>query len=296
MGTKLAIVLIGFGLCAAGAVAEIALEETDNNAASLVGGWSNSTSRILYYGDNYNAGRGAVDETRSATFRPNAAGPGGPVPLEGVYSVYARWTVDPNRCNRATYVITVDGGGPAAEVQVNQQANGGAWIKLGTYNFGGVGNDGAVKLSNKGCSGSFVIADGVRWVREDEVAVEYSGSSAQLFNLPATGVQTVKEITLTIPEDGHVVVHASGGYNNLSGSVTSSVLCKILMDNEPFVLGGPNQIFAVLNPSTQLPYAATRGFAVTAGSHTFSTQCQTASGTPRVFHPLMTAVYSPYRI
>ena len=55
------------------------------------------------------------------------------IQLAGDYEVQARWTAHPNRASDAKYSIGTSTGDTT--VTVNQQANGGAWQSLGTYNL-----------------------------------------------------------------------------------------------------------------------------------------------------------------
>lgn len=84
------------------------------------------------------------------------------LPSAGSYQVFARWTAGANRAVSAPYQVIHTGG--TATVNVNQQANGGAWQLLGTYNFNAGNNK--VKLSCWTAAGFYVIADGVKFVKQ----------------------------------------------------------------------------------------------------------------------------------
>jgi len=196
-----------------------AVEEVDNHAASFTGTWVNSTNRLLYYGDDYRfaAGSGGPAPTATATFDSTVD-----TEVDGDYSVYARWAVDPNRCDTARFRIY---DGPAtllATVTKDQRVGGGAWQRLGTYRFT-PNNVPRVVLDNAGCAvNKYVIADGIRWVQEDvdhnaivdEPGVEWAESGS----VTNTGIgecgnpdwQVLRTITLTVPRSGYVLVQASG--------------------------------------------------------------------------------------
>ena len=84
------------------------------------------------------------------------------VPTAGDYNVYARWTSYLNRPSSAPYTINYSGG---SHVEwVNQQADGGAWYPLGTYNFaaGRSETSGSVVLSDNATGGTVIIADAIK--------------------------------------------------------------------------------------------------------------------------------------
>jgi RHS repeat-associated protein len=93
---------------------------------------------------------GAASNT--ATWTPNVA-------QAGTYEVYARWTANPNRATNATYMVTHGQG--STNVPVNQQANGGAWNLLGTFQLS-PGSTHKVALSDQ--ANGYVIADAIRLV------------------------------------------------------------------------------------------------------------------------------------
>lgn len=134
----------------------------DNNNANNTGGslssktgtWTVSTSDPAYYGTNYehdgNTGKG----TKTFTFTPN-------IPIYGTYQVYMRWLASTNRATNVPVSIYHTGG--TASVQVNQQANNGVWILLGSYSFN-AGTTHKVVISNTGTNG-YVVADAVQFVK-----------------------------------------------------------------------------------------------------------------------------------
>jgi hypothetical protein len=96
-----------------------------------------------------------------------ARGPGGatvfwPFPSRlnaGRYEVFARWISGPDRTTNATYwVASDDGTQPVIE---NQQANGGVWQSLGSFQFE-PGKDHGVTLTDS--STGVVVADAIRWL------------------------------------------------------------------------------------------------------------------------------------
>jgi hypothetical protein len=136
------------------ASAEIIMDNTDSSGVAFTGTWTPSTSIAGFYGGNYlsdgNAGQGA----KSVRYTPT-------IIHAGSYQVFARW---PAYSNRATNVpIDINHSGGTSPVIVNQQANGGTWYPLGTYNFA-AGTSGSVLIRTTGANG-YVIADAIRLVK-----------------------------------------------------------------------------------------------------------------------------------
>ena len=190
-----------------------AVVEVDDNAATFTGTWKTSTAKLLYYGDDYEvgAGSGNATDTRTATFTTGVVD----TEVDGDYSVYARWTTDSNRCT-AVYYDIYDGAALIATVTQNQQVNGGAWIRLGTFPF--TANQlPKVVVSNRNCpTNRYVVADGIRIVQEDqnknsiidEGGAESAGGDQ---NLALTTTDAVaRAISVTAPTAGYVIVNASG--------------------------------------------------------------------------------------
>jgi len=140
-----------------GVAEEIIVDNTATSGVTVTGAWSASTGAAGYYGTNYlqdgNAGKG----TKSVQYVPN-------IVTGGTYQVYVRHTAHPNRATNVPIDITH--GGVTTTVTVNQQANGGAWVSVGSYVFsGGAGASGAsVTIRTTGTNG-YVVADAVRFVR-----------------------------------------------------------------------------------------------------------------------------------
>jgi hypothetical protein len=81
------------------------------------------------------------------------------IPSAGTYDLYARWTASSANSALARYTI-VHGGGTDL-VTVNQRANGGQWVRLGSYAFEpGAGHQVVLAASVDGT----VVADAIRLV------------------------------------------------------------------------------------------------------------------------------------
>lgn len=125
----------------------------DNTGATVVGTWSAGTASTDKYGADYrfkNQGSGSS----YLKYTPNITTPGD-------YNVYCWYPEGGNRGTDTPYVVTYNGG--TASIPINQQAGGGAWNLLGTFNFV-LGTAGNVKVTD-GISGSTLVAvsDAVRF-------------------------------------------------------------------------------------------------------------------------------------
>jgi hypothetical protein len=129
---------------------EIIVDNQDAGA-SFTGAWLTSTFAPGFYGPDYHYHvSGAGSDTFTWTPTISTAGP---------YTVYGRWTQDPSRAPDATYKIYHDGPGSPTDVVVDQRANGGAWVALGTFEFDGSGD--FVQLAQK--ASGYVIADAIKF-------------------------------------------------------------------------------------------------------------------------------------
>ena len=126
----------------------------DNNTSgfSASANWITATSATDKYGADY--------RYRTTTATSDQATWTGNLSTGGNYSVQAWWSQGANRSASAPYIVYHSGG--STTVNQNQQANGGKWNALGTFNMAGGNND--VKLSCWTTTGFVVIGDAVRWV------------------------------------------------------------------------------------------------------------------------------------
>lgn len=128
----------------------------DNTSAGFsVSGtsWFTTTSTAGYYGTNYHA-RATQAISDPATWTAN-------LPVSGNWKVEVWYTAGSNRAASAPYQVVHTGG--TTTVNINQQAGGGAWTNLGTFNFNAGSN--VVRLSCWTTVGFFVIGDAVRFTK-----------------------------------------------------------------------------------------------------------------------------------
>ncbi len=125
----------------------------DNPQATVVGTWSTGTSAVDKYGTDYRYKSGAG----GANYLQYTPG----IPTSGHWQVFEWHSQGSNRTTNGRYTITYNGG--STTVQVNQQAGGGAWNLLGTFNF--VAGQGDVKITDGHTdTAQVVIADAIKFV------------------------------------------------------------------------------------------------------------------------------------
>lgn len=135
-------------------VTEVIVDNSDSGFTAPSTNWFPSTSVPGYLGSNYHA--------RATASVSDAAAWSATLPDSGSYEVYARWTTGGNRATAAPYIVYHTGG--STVVNINQQQNNGTWVQLGVFNMN-AGTATRVALSCWTSSGSYVIADGVRFVK-----------------------------------------------------------------------------------------------------------------------------------
>ncbi|HET6454427.1 MAG TPA: family 10 glycosylhydrolase [Armatimonadota bacterium] len=128
----------------------------DNPACEVSGVWTTGSASPDKYGADYIFASTAVTEGKTAIWRPNLAS-------GGTYDVYCWYPQGTNRAVNSPYTVYYYGG--SQTVNVNQQANGGQWVRLVSGKIFAAGTSGYVKLGNgTGATGSIVLADAVRFV------------------------------------------------------------------------------------------------------------------------------------
>jgi hypothetical protein len=121
----------------------------DNTDASVTssGTWSPSTSFPGYHGSNYQY----CDPATGPWFQWT------PTIVAGRYRIYAKWPNGGDRPTEAVYEIAHSSG--TANVNANQNVNGGTWVQLGTYTLGSAPTF-RVNCSSSGADGT--VADAIR--------------------------------------------------------------------------------------------------------------------------------------
>jgi hypothetical protein len=149
-----------FLIVLSGGVRSEVVMDTDDNAATLTGTWTQAKTVLGFYGEDFATalGGGGVDLARFLSPRV--------ITSTGSWCIQARWTTGSTRTTAAKYQI-FDGTTLRNTFTVNQQINGGAWRRLGCVPLT-AGKISEVRLSDSGVlAASIVVADGVRWVWEE---------------------------------------------------------------------------------------------------------------------------------
>jgi len=271
--------------------------DVDDNAAVFSGTWGTSTFRILYYGDDYQfaAGSGGSGTTATATFTTAQI-----ADITGTYQVYVRWTAGAQRATNATYRIYDDLNVFRGSCVQNQTINGGAWQFCAEVSLN-ANRRGRVVLGNDNVpSNRYVIADGVRFVRQswdsfnlvNEAGADFAASSDNEEPVTSTD-EIVKSVFISAPSSGKVIVNASGYFRYGSTTTVDGGRCSITTGNtvdfSHLIISDENQA----NIMDFNPFAATRGFNVAAGTTRFNLVCDSFSGTIRIGDPTMTAGFFP---
>ncbi|RKH20440.1 N-acetylmuramoyl-L-alanine amidase [Corallococcus praedator] len=127
----------------------------NNDAAQarfeLTGTWTAGTSAGYYGSGYYYAATEAISEPATFWFY---------LPTAQTRTVDAWWVAGTNRSSAAAFISFNAAGTNLGTATVNQQANGGQWVQLGSYSFTAGWNK--VQLSRWQAAGSVVIADAVR--------------------------------------------------------------------------------------------------------------------------------------
>lgn len=144
--------------CGTGGTAGLIVDSnnTNNNAAQArfetSASWASGSSSPGYYGSDYAwASTQAISDGAAFWFY---------LPAAATKTVDAWWTAGANRASSAPFVAFNAAGTRLGTAYGNQQANGGKWNQIGTWNFSAGWN--RIELSRWTTSGDVVIADAVR--------------------------------------------------------------------------------------------------------------------------------------
>jgi uncharacterized lipoprotein YddW (UPF0748 family) len=135
----------------------VIVDNTDASPAYTENGtWTTGTD-TQDYGANYRYRSTSTSSSRYVQWQPN-------LPVAGNYSVSVWYPAGPSRPSDAQYTVYYNGGA-SQTFTVDQKANGGQWVLLGTYNFpAGSTSNGRVRLSAKSVqSNTLVAADAVKF-------------------------------------------------------------------------------------------------------------------------------------
>ena len=121
-------------------------------------GWFQSANLNDSYGGTGSWLTERGDGSRTITYSPSLK--------NTEYEVYGWWSASSNRATGTPYVIVHKNGRDT--VRVNQTTLNAQWVLLGKFDFTGSSND-KVIVSNKATGGTYVVADGIRFVQTKAV-------------------------------------------------------------------------------------------------------------------------------
>jgi uncharacterized lipoprotein YddW (UPF0748 family) len=213
--------LLAFALACCACLHAQVIDNTDAGFATTFGSWTQGTSAAGKYGADY-LFTGAVGASGTPTgtceWRPSLTA--------GAYDVDIWYPAGGNRCTDSPFTVHHAGG--ATTVRVNQQANGGQWVNLGTYNFN-AGTGGYVELANNADTGLVVIADAVRFTPVTGTAAdEFRGVWVSRFEWPSTTPSTWKTNLNTIMANA-----AAGNFNAVVLQMRGDTTTLYPSPNEP---------------------------------------------------------------
>jgi cell wall-associated NlpC family hydrolase len=139
-------------------------------------GWETREATTGSYGEDYSVAVPA-EETQPARFKVN-------VPETGEYTVYARWPASDTHNVSTRFGVTTTSG--VEWTEVDQQSNGGKWVKLGTYTLE-AGDRWAVQVSRADYFRELVVADAIKVVEGAQEGPEGSLSIASTDEMTAAG-------------------------------------------------------------------------------------------------------------
>lgn len=125
--------------------------DNSNSGFTASTAWQTGTSATDKFGTNYR-----FHDTQAISDQATWTGN---LPSSKTYTVSAWWSQGVNRSATAPYTVYHSSG--STTVNKNQQANGGSWQTLGSWNMNSGNNQ--VKLSCWTTTGYVVIADAVKW-------------------------------------------------------------------------------------------------------------------------------------
>jgi hypothetical protein len=135
---------------------EIIIDSSTSAGVTRAGTWLPSTSVSGYWGSDYEHDDNANKGVNRLRFTPT-------IPAAGSYQVFLRWTAHANRASNVPVDVCV--AGTVLTRTVDQRANGGQWVSLGTFTLpAGTSPSGASVLIRTESTNGYVVADAARFV------------------------------------------------------------------------------------------------------------------------------------
>jgi len=133
-------------------------QTVDNNTSgrfSASSRWIWSSWDSQRYGRNYRVLKKPLSFSDNAKYKIRT-------PSKGSYKVWARWPADVGYNDRTRFFVKTTSGWKVR--RVNQRANGGKWVLLGTYTLG-QGDSYRIVVSSKSSGKGYIVADAIRIVK-----------------------------------------------------------------------------------------------------------------------------------
>jgi cytochrome c553 len=143
----------------------------DNNEATIVGQWKDSTYTPIFVGEGYIHDEMTGKGEKSVTYTPV-------LPKAGMYEVRLSYTGGPGRSTAVPLTIRHADGETNIKVdQVEQPPIDKLFKPIGRFRFD-AGDDGSVTISNAGTDGAYVMADAAQFVPADLLDIEQPPATA----------------------------------------------------------------------------------------------------------------------
>lgn len=183
---------------------EIIIDNSDLTGVTITGSWQALNNVSGFIGSDYLDNMGKRNGPENIKYSPV-------IPETGYYDVYIRWTDHKNRAWRVPVRVEHDYG--TFVKYVNQQKNGGKWVKIDRFIFSPQ-KQGSVTISTRKTD-DHVIADGVRFVLFKSLTSSPTPVQSGEFNtLAGGGSPWIHECTL---KDGRTTTQDSCANQILKG-------------------------------------------------------------------------------
>lgn len=158
------------------------VDNSDEDRFRANEGWGTSSYGVGVNGADYRFARPSKKSPSSAQFRVE-------IPEDGDYAVYARWPKVKGLSSAAPVEVVTSTG--TERTKVNQQKNGGQWVRLGIYDMK-AGDDYSIRFSPRASGKDYIGADAVK-VEQVSTAAPQEDSAPAASSQGEEVVETAKE-------------------------------------------------------------------------------------------------------
>ncbi|CAN5145729.1 hypothetical protein BH24ACT19_BH24ACT19_16970 [soil metagenome] len=165
------------------------VDNSDEDRFKVNEGWGTSSYGVGVNGADYRFARPSNKSPSSAQFRVE-------IPEDGDYAVYACWPKVKGLSSAAPVEVVTSSG--IERTKVNQQKNGGQWVRIGIYDMK-AGDDYSIRFSPRASGKNYIGADAVKVEQVSMSAPAPQESSAPAANSEGEEVvETAKEYDGTV--------------------------------------------------------------------------------------------------